>query len=206
VDGVGGQPGRVAGLVLAAGAGRRAGGPKALRRDERGSWLALACARLAEGGCDLVLAVLGAGSTRAEALLPPGAVPVPARDWAGGASRSLAAGLGAARDRGAAAVLVTLVDLPNERAEAAARVLARGRRATGGAVAGALVRAAYDGMPGHPVLIGAAHWGALGAVLSGDAGARDYLARTDHLLVECGDLGGGADEDGPHSSTSPRRA
>ena len=45
--------------MLAAGAGTRAGGPKALRRDADGvPWLHLAVAALRGGGCDPVLVVL----------------------------------------------------------------------------------------------------------------------------------------------------
>ncbi len=44
---------RVAGIVLAAGDGTRAGGPKALRRDSTGMpWLVRAKDALREGGCD----------------------------------------------------------------------------------------------------------------------------------------------------------
>jgi CTP:molybdopterin cytidylyltransferase MocA len=63
----------------------------------------------------------------------------------------------------------------------------------------ALARASYHGRPGHPVVIGRAHWSAVAAGASGDAGARDYLAGRDTVLVECGDLASGHDVDEPTS-------
>ncbi|HEY6683600.1 MAG TPA: NTP transferase domain-containing protein, partial [Propionibacteriaceae bacterium] len=51
---------RIIGVLLAAGAGRRAGGPKALRVDPDGtSWLLRSITVLREGGCDAVVVVLG---------------------------------------------------------------------------------------------------------------------------------------------------
>lgn len=174
----------VVGVVLAAGAGRRAGGPKALRRTPDGTpWLELAVRRLREAGCADVVVVLGAGADEARDLVPADARVVVAADWALGASASLRAGLEAA---GGDAVLVTLVDLPGERAETARRVLDSGAD---------LAQAVFDGRPGHPVLIGREHWPALLGELSGDAGARDYLRRHAALAVECGDLEAGEDVD-----------
>jgi len=61
----------------------------------------------------------------------------------------------------------------------------------------ALARAAYHGVPGHPVVIGRDHWRAVLEGVSGDRGARDYLAAHEHQLVECGDLASGRDADTP---------
>ena len=58
-----------------------------------------------------------------------------------------------------------------------------------------LARAAYDGVPGHPVLLGRDHWAGVVASAAGDRGARDYLAAHDVDLVECGDLATGVDVD-----------
>jgi nicotine blue oxidoreductase len=61
-----------------------------------------------------------------------------------------------------------------------------------------LARAAYGGRPGHPVLLGRAHWAGVRAAAVGDAGARGYLAaRADVALVECGDLARADDVDTP---------
>ncbi|MDN4162584.1 nucleotidyltransferase family protein [Nocardioides abyssi] len=171
------------GIVLAAGAGTRMGTPKALVDD----WLARAVHVLTEGGCDRVTAVLGARADDALGLLPRGAAYVVAQDWADGQSASLRAGL-AAVGPDADAALVTLVDLPD---------LVPGvvRRVAEHAAAGTLARAAYDGVPGHPVLLGRDHWAGVLAETAGDRGAKGYLATHDVALVECGDLATGADVD-----------
>ena len=88
------------------------------------------------------------------------------------------------------AALVSLVDLPDVDAAVVARVLDAASRGRGD-----LARAAYDGVPGHPVLLGRDHWAGVVASATGDRGARDYLAAHDVDLVECGDLATGADVD-----------
>lgn len=178
-----------AGLLLAAGAGSRMGRPKALVHDERGSWLQRAVAVLREGGCDPVVVVLGAAPEAAD-LLPPGVRAVLAEDWVEGMGASLRAGL-TALDASVEQVVVTLVDLPDLVPAVVARVVAAAETAG----AGALARAAYDGEPGHPVLIGRDHWPRVQQVARGDRGARDLLAARDVRLVECGDLAGGRDVD-----------
>ena len=178
----------VAGLLLAAGAGSRMGMPKALVRDADGtSWLRRSVAALTDGGCDAVTVVLGARADEARALVPDGVTVVVADEWADGMSASLRAGLAAMDD--ADAVVLTLVDLPDVTAEVVRRVVAQGAgRAT-------LSRAAYDGRPGHPVVLGRDHWAGVAASATGDQGARPYLAAHDVALVECGDLATGDDRD-----------
>lgn len=186
------------GLLLAAGAGTRMGGPKALVHDARGSWLVRGVRTLREGGCDRVTVVLGASAPAAAALLDGEDVTVvEARDWAAGMSASLRAGVAAlaapvdSADPAPTAVVVTLVDLPDVGPDVLARVL-------GDAVdTGTLRRASYDGRPGHPVLLGRDHWAGVAAAATGDRGARDYLATHDVDLVECGDLATGRDVDRP---------
>ena len=176
------------GLLLAAGAGRRMGTPKALVHDDDGtSWLRRSVGALVEGGCRPVQVVLGASADEARPLLEGLDVQVVlADDWAEGMGASLRAGLAAASGD---AVLVSLVDLPDVTAVVVARVLGSGSGR------GVLARAAYDGRPGHPVLIGRDHWAAVTATAVGDAGARDHLAAADVTLVECGDLATGHDVD-----------
>jgi molybdenum cofactor cytidylyltransferase/nicotine blue oxidoreductase len=179
------------GLLLAAGAGSRMGTPKALVTDSDGtSWLRRGTEVLLDGGCDAVTIVLGAAADQASDLVPAGPVtPVVAPDWAEGMSASLRAGLESAAEGSAEAVVITLVDLPDVNAEVVRRVLAAGSDPD------ALARATYDGRPGHPVVIGRAHWPGVFESLAGDAGARTYLASHPVQLVECGDLATGRDVD-----------
>jgi len=182
----------VAGLLLAAGAGRRMGRPKALVRDESGqSWLLRGVEVLRKGGCEGVTVVLGAAADEARLLLEGQDVEVTvADDWEEGMGASLRTGL-AALGPDVRAVLVSLVDLTDLTPDVVARVL------QAPADDRSLRRAAYHGLPGHPVLIGRGHWPGVAASASGDKGARDYLAREAVTLVECGDLATGADRDTP---------
>lgn len=180
------------GLLLAAGAGRRMGMPKALVSDDRGSWLVRGVTTLTDGGCRRVTVVLGAEAARAAALLEELAEPprtVVAEHWDEGMGASLRAGLLALRDSTDGFVMVSLVDLPDLVPEVVARVFASARGPA------ALARAAYDGVPGHPVLLGRDHWPGVLESARGDRGARDYLADHEVTLVECGDLATGHDVD-----------
>ncbi|MDQ1138220.1 CTP:molybdopterin cytidylyltransferase MocA [Microbacterium sp. SORGH_AS 1204] len=177
------------GLVLAAGAGRRFGGPKALARTPAGTpWLALAVRALHEGGCGEVLVTLGAAVDEALPLLPAGVTVVRVADWRTGIAASVRAGLAAAASGSASAVVVLPVDTPDAPSSAVARLARR-------AGPDALAYAVYDGSPGHPVLIGRDHWSAVAASARGDVGARPYLVAAGADAVECGDLWSGADRD-----------
>lgn len=178
----------VVGLLLAAGAGKRFGGPKALARDADGtSWLLRSVQALKP--CAEVVVVLGAEAERAAALLPMSVSRVRADDWAEGMGASLRTGLGALAGTTYDAALVSLVDLPDVDAAVVARLLGA---ATGPEV---LARAAYAGVPGHPVLLGRDHWTEVARTATGDRGARDHLATHPVTLVECGDLATGVDVD-----------
>ncbi|MFI9487184.1 NTP transferase domain-containing protein [Promicromonospora sp. NPDC052451] len=186
-------PPDVVGIVLAAGAGTRFGMPKALVRDDDGTpWLELACRALREGGCSDVVVVLGARADKARVLVPADARPVVAAGWSGGVAASLRAGLAEAGRTGAVAAAVTLVDLPGLRPDAVRRVLGT---LTEQAARGTLARATYAGDPGHPVLVGRAHWGPLADAVHGDTGAGPYLREHGVRAVDCTDLGGGTDVD-----------
>lgn len=183
---------RILGLVLAAGAGTRMGGPKALLRTPDGApWVHTASRMLRAAGCSDVLVALGASEALARELVSADAVVVSVPDWAEGLSATLRAGLAAAAESDADAVVITPVDTPDAPAAAAARVIA----AAASPLAEALVRATYGGRPGHPVLIGRAHWAAVSASVEGDAGAGKYLRAHGALAVECADLWSGADID-----------
>lgn len=172
------------GVLLAAGAGRRMGRPKALVDD----WLARSVQSLAD--CDGVVVVLGAAADEARALLDVhGVTIVVAPDWDEGMGASLRAGLRRLEDGTATRCVVTLVDLPDVTAPVVRRMLAR--RDT----ADVLARATYDGRPGHPVLLGRDHWSGVIESAVGDRGARAYLGTHDVEPVECGDLATGLDVD-----------
>jgi CTP:molybdopterin cytidylyltransferase MocA len=172
------------------------GRPKALVHDVDGaSWLQRGVESLREGGCDGVTVVLGAGADEAVLLLDGlGVDVVVAHDWSSGMSASLRAGLASLQHSDADAAVVTLVDLPDVDAAVVRRVLSEPAVREGDE---ALARASYHGRPGHPVLIGRAHWGGVLASSSGDAGARDYLSAHLPRLVECSDLATGLDVDRP---------
>ncbi|MFD6415621.1 NTP transferase domain-containing protein [Streptomyces sp. NPDC060194] len=189
--------GEVAGLLLAAGGGRRLGGrPKALLTHRGRPLVEHAVRILRQGGCAPVYVVLGAAAdeVRARAELAD-CVLVGNPDWQEGMGSSLRAGLAALPGSGARAALVALVDQPGVGPAAVARVR------TAGAAAGpaALAAAAYDGERGHPVLFGADHWAGIAASATGDRGARAYLRRHAEAvaLVECADVAEEYDIDTP---------
>lgn len=184
------------GLLLAAGAGRRMGGPKALLRDGSDTaYVVRTVGALRDGGCDGVTVVLGASADEVRPLLDGLDVAVAfADDWAEGMGASLRTGLSDASLAGAEAVVVGLVDLPDVGADVVRRLV---EQAPPGPAA--LARASYDGQPGHPVLLGRDHWAGVVATAKGDRGARDYLRDHPPVLVECGDLATGADVDTPEA-------
>jgi nicotine blue oxidoreductase len=167
------------------------GRPKALVELDGEPLVRRALRTLVDGGATPVVVVLGAQAGDVRALLPAGVAAVEAPDWRSGMGASLRAGLAALDDTDAEAAVVHLVDLPGVSAAAVGRLVdVAGRNV--------LARAAYQGRPGHPVLLGRAHWRAVQATAVGDAGARGYLAgRRDVVLVECGDLADADDVDTP---------
>jgi nicotine blue oxidoreductase len=184
-----------AGLLLAAGAGRRMGGPKALVELDGRPLLSRALQALRDGGCTPLLVVLGAAADQVRPLVPTDVTTVHAADWAEGMGASLRAGLAAVSSLPVDAVLTHLVDLPGVGAPAIARLVALASE--GPAV---LARAGYHGVPGHPVLLGRDHWAAVTDSAHGDAGARRYLAGNPALrLIECADLADPRDVDTPQA-------
>lgn len=178
--------------MLAAGAGTRFGGPKALARTPDGDpWVARAVATLHEGGCREVIVVLGASAVEARPLVPDQATVVVAADWAEGLSASVRAALRVAEGTSADRAVVVPVDTPDLPVAAVRRVLAASV-VTGSQT---LARATYDGRPGHPVVLGRAHWRELARTVHGDLGAGPYLRARAAIEIECGDLWGGADID-----------
>jgi nicotine blue oxidoreductase len=121
----------VRGLLLAAGEGRRMGGPKALVRPVTGgpTFVESAVESLLAGGCDGVTVVVGAAADEVTRVVGGrewacGVEVASCPDWAEGMGASLRAGLTALSDRaGVEAVLVTLVDLPDVGPDVIARLL-----------------------------------------------------------------------------------
>jgi len=169
-----------AGLVLAAGAGKRFGQPKALVEYDGRSLLDRAVATLRAGGCRQVLAVLGAGAEQALSAATEAFTPVLNRRWGQGLSTSLKAGLAALPER-YDGVVVTLVDQPRIEAEAVRRLIAAAEEGVAVAIA------VYGGRRGHPMYFAREHLGAIAAEAVGDRGARDFIAANPDLVreVEC---------------------
>ncbi|MFJ9112048.1 NTP transferase domain-containing protein [Streptomyces sp. NPDC102283] len=176
----------VAGVLLAAGGGRRLGGrPKALLEHRGRPLIEHAVRSLRDGGCGPLHVVLGAAAdqVRARADLAGCAVTVNP-DWEEGMGSSLRSGLAALGATDADAALVLLVDQPGIGAEAVARVRRAYRSRT------SLAAASYGGERGHPVLFGVDRWADIAAGAVGDRGARAYLRehRDAITLVECSDV------------------
>jgi CTP:molybdopterin cytidylyltransferase MocA len=162
-----------AGLVLAAGEGRRFGGPKQLAALDGRPLIEHALAALAD--VDRVVVVLGARAEAIRAGADLGAAEVVVCDgWSEGMSASLRAGLAALHGTGE--VVILLADQPFITPAVVARV-----RDSPGLAA----RAVYHGEPGHPVVVRRPLLERAGE-LRGDAGFRDLLAGATE--VECSDL------------------
>jgi CTP:molybdopterin cytidylyltransferase MocA len=179
----------IAGIVLAAGAGTRFGGPKQLALLEGRPILEHVVRAMAAVPVTPVVVVLGSEAEQILAGVDLGeARPVVCERWHEGQSASLACGLGEVED--ADAVVVALGDQPRISPDAIRRVIeARGD----GVVA---VRATYGGEPGHPVLLERDLFSRLRDV-TGDHGARNLLVSASTREVPCDDLGGGEDVDTP---------
>jgi CTP:molybdopterin cytidylyltransferase MocA len=185
----------VAGLVLAAGAGRRLGRPKALV-SLHGELLVERAVRTAVAAdCDPVLVVLGSHAEEVIAASDLGSArTVLAENWSEGMGASLRAGLDAATALGCKAVAVILVDQPLVSAEAL-RQLGDAWRA--GAVAAV---ATYGGKPRNPVVLDHSIWTEVAAAAVGDVGARGWLRSHPEQVVDvaCDGSGDPIDIDTPN--------
>ena len=187
-----------AGLVLAAGGGRRYGGPKALVRHEGSLLVERAVRTVRDAGCAPIVVVLGAAAAEVRASAQLGdVILVENQAWKSGMGSSLRVGLQALRGTDADAAAVLLVDTPGVTAEAVKRVADGAGRET-------LATATYRGRRGHPVLLGRDHWAGVAILATGDVGARAYLsARLETLhLVPCEDISDDTDMDVPEPSSA----
>lgn len=199
---------RVAGLLLAAGAGRRFGRPKATVRRHGVTFVELGIRLLTDGGCAPVVVVAGAAVDEVATVLAttPAADAadlrlVVAENWRSGMAASLQAGLTALAGTDTEAAVVTLVDQPGLGAEAVRRVV------TAATVPPAppdpaearemAVVATYGGVPGHPVLLPRMIWAEVAAAARGDVGARAWLRAHPERIrtVACDGTGSPADVD-----------
>lgn len=189
--------GRVGGVVLAAGGGRRIGGPKALLRVDGRLLVDRAVEVLRDGGCGPVVVVLGADAAAVVAAATlPGAVVVVNDGWAEGIGSSLRTALRVMTDLPVEAALMTLVDQPGVGAPSVERIRAAAAQADPTVDA---VVATYRGRPSHPVLLRRAVWEQVCRSAGGDIGARAWLRQHPQRVTEvaCDDLGTPDDIDTP---------
>lgn len=173
----------VAGICLAAGGSTRMGSPKALLDFGGRTALSIAVANLRGGGCDPVVAVVGADADRVRAAVPEGVTIAVNPDWREGRSGSVRVGIDAAT--GAGAFVILPVDHPLVVPEDVAAIVAAwrdGRRPP-------VVRTVREGKGGHPILIDAAVAPEVLA-LPADAPLRDVVrAHRDHEVTVEGSSG-----------------
>ncbi|GAA0413783.1 4-diphosphocytidyl-2C-methyl-D-erythritol synthase [Acrocarpospora corrugata] len=186
----------ITGILLAAGAGRRLGTPKALVEFDGERLVDRGVRLLTEGGCHPVVVVLGAATTPV-----CGAVTVLNPDWETGMASSLRVGL-TAMPESASAVVIALVDQPLIRPAAIERLTAAYRKGA------AIAVATYGGKPRNPVLVAREYVAELSESLTGDAGARPFLRAHPELVTEvpCDDVGDPADIDEAADLTAIREA
>ena len=171
----------IAGLVLAAGEGRRFGGAKLAADLDGASVLDHAiAAMLAVPAIERVLVVLGAHADQVSRRSDLAAIEtLTCGRWSEGISASLRAGVAELAE--AEAIVITLGDQPLITAQVIGAIVDRLDDRLPAA------RATYAGRPGHPVLIKRALFAQVES-LRGDQGARDLLAAAGVREVECGHL------------------
>jgi CTP:molybdopterin cytidylyltransferase MocA len=165
---------KAAGVILAAGAGTRFGGPgEKLRTVFRGRPLVCwAIAPALEAELDEVIVV--SGSDDLQDVVPEGVTLLNNDAWELGQATSLGIALDWCQRQGHTAAVVGLGDTPGLTASA--------WRTVAETAGGPIVVATYGGKRGHPVRLDAAVWTLLPT--SGDEGARSLMSRRPELVVE----------------------
>jgi molybdenum cofactor cytidylyltransferase len=168
----------ISGVVLAAGTSSRLGRPKQLLELEGRPLLQHVVDAAAASGLDEVVVVLGYEAERiALALeLPAGARVVVNDDYESGQSTSLRAGLSSVDSRADAAAIL-LGDQPGLTSAAIRKVLDTFRESDA-----PILRALWQGTPGHPVVLARSEWEWIRG-LEGDKGARDFVAASTRAEV-----------------------
>jgi CTP:molybdopterin cytidylyltransferase MocA len=166
----------IAAIVPAAGEASRFGSPK------QQLMLADVLRAVRASSVDEIVVIEGAYALETDALL------VRCPDWERGMGASLRCGLEALPAEADAAIVV-LADGPDLSPEAIDRLIAAWQDGRGEVIA-----ASYNGIRGHPVLLGRSAWASVP-----DEGARAL----DPELVPCDDLGHPGDVDYPEQLTRP---
>jgi molybdenum cofactor cytidylyltransferase len=191
----------IAGVVLAAGSGSRFGASAKQLAELDGIPLLEHALRAVEAvpAIERIVVVLGARAEEIRAGVDFGkAEVVVCEDWADGQAASLRCGIEAVAD--AEAAVLTLGDMPRITPQVIARFADLAVRHG----AQARARAVYDGMPGHPVVLGREYFSQI-AELRGDVGARAVLKAIGAHAIECSPLGSAADVDTPEALEQLRR-
>jgi CTP:molybdopterin cytidylyltransferase MocA len=175
-------------MIIASGGGRRIGGPEALLHQGERPLVDRMLDTLRQGGCGVVVVVLGAAADQVRATAElDGATVVINRAWGTGIGSSIRLGLSSITDERVEAVLVVPVDMPGLTPAAVSRV---------GALPypEALVCATYAGLRGYPMLFGRRHWPGIATLANADVGARPYLlAHKDEIVdIACDGIADGS--------------
>lgn len=145
----------IAAVILAAGEGRRFGGPKALACLGGKSWLTIAVERIREAGIGNIHVVVGAGAETVVAEHPLDIVWVVNEQWTLGRSRSIARGLSAV-PTACGGALIHPVDYPMVLATTFNALARRFESDPDGA--SRIFVPVHDRFRGHPIVLGRAIW------------------------------------------------
>ncbi|MFY1671908.1 nucleotidyltransferase family protein [Plantactinospora sp. WMMB334] len=174
-------------MIIAAGGGRRIGGPEALLHQGGRPLVNQVLDTMRAAGCGSLVVVLGAAAEQVRSTADlSGATVVVNRSWGTGIGSSIRLGLDAV-PAGVEAVVVVPVDMPGLTEAAVRRVAAL-------PYPEALVCATYDGLRGYPMLFGRRHWPGIAALANADVGARPYLmAHKDEIVdIACDTVADGS--------------
>jgi molybdenum cofactor cytidylyltransferase/nicotine blue oxidoreductase len=180
-------------MIIAAGGGRRIGGPEALLHQGETPLVTQMLDVVREAGCGPLVVVLGAAADRVQQTADlTEATVVVNRSWGKGIGSSMRMGLDALADGDIEAVVVVPVDMPG-------LTVAAVRRVTALPYPDVLVCATYDGLRGYPMLFGRRHWPGIATLANADVGARPYLlAHKDQIVdIACDTVADGCRVDSP---------